>query len=71
VVRLRQPAGLSVPAVYAFTLLLLAHGAMLAAQIADRIYFLGAQLAEFKAEIAVMLVFLLAAACTDEESWPG
>jgi hypothetical protein len=45
--------------VYAFTLLLLAHGAMLAAQIADRIYFLGAPLAAFKAEIAVMLVFLL------------
>jgi hypothetical protein len=45
--------------VYAFTLLLLAHGAMLAAQIADRIYFLGRPLTEFKTEIVVMLVFLL------------
>jgi hypothetical protein len=45
--------------VYAFTLLLVAHGAMLAAQIADRIYFLGTPLSQFKTEIAAMLVFLL------------
>jgi hypothetical protein len=45
--------------VYAFTVLLVAHGAMLAAQIANRIFFLGAPLTEFKIEIAVMLVFLL------------
>jgi hypothetical protein len=44
---------------YAFTLLLVAHGAMLAGQIADRIFFLGTPLAEFTTEIAVMLVFLL------------
>lgn len=45
--------------VYAFTVLLVAHGAMLAAQIADRVLLLGAALPEFKVEIAVMLVFLL------------
>jgi hypothetical protein len=45
--------------VYAFTLLLVAHGAMLAAQIANRILFLGMPLSEFKTEIGVMLVFVL------------
>jgi len=45
--------------VYAFTVLLVAHGAMLAAQIGDRVLLLGATLPEFKIEIAVMLLFLL------------
>jgi hypothetical protein len=46
--------------VYAFTVLLIAHGAMLAAQIANRIFFVGAKLLAFKLEIAVMLAFLMA-----------
>jgi hypothetical protein len=45
--------------VYGFTVLLLAHGAMLAAQIANRVLFAGAALQDFKIEIAVMLVFLM------------
>ena len=45
--------------VYAFTMLLVAHGAMVAAQIAGRIFFLGAKLPEFTTEIAVMVIFLL------------
>ena len=45
--------------VFAFSVLLVAHGAMLAAQIANRIFFGGAALQNFKEEIFVMLVFLL------------
>jgi len=45
--------------VYAFALLLAAHGVMVAANLANRIFFLGAALPEFKAEIGVMVVFLL------------
>jgi hypothetical protein len=45
--------------VYAFSVLLIAHGAMVAAQIANRILFVGALLPEFKIEIAVMLAFLM------------
>jgi hypothetical protein len=45
--------------VYAFALLATAHGALLAGQIANRIFFLGASLPQFKAEIAVMLIFML------------
>lgn len=44
---------------YAFAVLLVAHGAMVAAQLANRILFLGATLPEFKIEIAVMVIFLL------------
>jgi len=44
---------------YAFGALLVAHGAMVAAQLANRIILLGASLLEFKVEIAVMVVFLL------------
>jgi hypothetical protein len=44
---------------YAFVPLAAAHGAMLAAMIADRIFFLGANLLDFKLEAAVMLVYLL------------
>jgi hypothetical protein len=44
---------------YAFGALLVAHGAMVAAQLANRIILLGATLLDFKVEIAVMVVFLL------------
>ena len=45
--------------VYAFSVLLIAHGAMLAGQIATRIFFVRASLLDFKAEIAVMIGFLM------------
>jgi hypothetical protein len=45
--------------VYAFAVLLVAHGAMLAAQIADRIFFVGATLPQFIGEVAVTVIFLL------------
>jgi len=45
--------------VFAFTLLAVAHGALLAGLIANRIFYLGAALPEFKVEIAVLAVFLL------------
>lgn len=46
-------------AAYAFVALIVAHGAMVSAQLANRIFFLGAALPEFKAEIAALLFFLL------------
>jgi hypothetical protein len=46
---------------YALAVLAVAHGALLAAQIADRIFFLGAGLTQFKLEISTLLVFLLCA----------
>jgi hypothetical protein len=45
--------------VYAFTPLAVAHGAVLAGWIANRIFYLGAALPDFKIEIAVLVVFLL------------
>ena len=45
--------------VYAFAPLAVAHGALLAGPIANRIFYLGAALPDFKVEIAVLLVFLL------------
>ena len=45
--------------VYAFIPLAVAHGAMLAGMIANRIFYLGAALPDFKVEIAVLVVFLL------------
>jgi hypothetical protein len=45
--------------VYAFTPLAVAHGALLAGMIANRIFYLGATLLNFKVEIVVMLLFLL------------
>jgi hypothetical protein len=45
--------------VYAFIPLAVAHGAMLAGPIANRIFYLGAALPEWKAEIAVLVGFLL------------
>jgi len=45
--------------VYAFAPLALAHGALLAGWLANRIFYLGAGLLAFKVEIAAMGVFLL------------
>jgi hypothetical protein len=45
--------------VYAFVPLALAHGALVAGNIANRIFYAGAALPEFKIEIAVVTVFLL------------
>jgi AcrR family transcriptional regulator len=45
--------------VYAFMPLAVAHGAMVAGPLANRILYLGATLPEFKIEIAVLVVFLL------------
>jgi len=45
--------------VYAFTVLAVAHGALLAGPLANRIFFAGAALTEFKGEIALMVGFLL------------
>jgi hypothetical protein len=45
--------------VYAFMPLALAHGALLAGMTANRIFYLGATLPDFKVEIAAMLIFLL------------
>jgi hypothetical protein len=45
--------------VYAFTPLAVAHGAVLAGMIANRIFYLRAALPDFKVEIAVTVVFLL------------
>lgn len=47
--------------VYAFAVLAVAHGALLAGMLANRIFFLGATLPQFKAEIAVLVAFLLCA----------
>ena len=44
---------------HAFTLLLVAHGALLAGYIANRIFFLGAALMDYKLEIGVLVFFLL------------
>jgi hypothetical protein len=45
--------------IYAFTVLAVAHGALLAGNLANRIFFLGAELTQFKLEIAVMVIFLM------------
>jgi hypothetical protein len=44
---------------YAFTPLVVAHGAMLAGPIANRIFYVGATLPAFKVEIAVLVIFML------------
>jgi len=46
-------------AVYAFIPLLIAHGALLAGLIFDRIYHLGAKLPDFMLEILVLVIFLM------------
>jgi hypothetical protein len=45
--------------VYAFIPLAAAHGAMLAGMIANRIFYLGSGLLDFKVEVAVVLVFVM------------
>jgi len=45
--------------VYAFSVLAVAHGALLAANLANRIFFLGAALTDFKVEIALVVIFML------------
>ena len=45
--------------VYAFTVLAVAHGALLAGQLANRIFFLGASLLDYKIEIGLLVVFVL------------
>ena len=45
--------------VYAFTLLAVAHGTLLAGTLANRIFFVGASLTDYKLQIAVMVVFVL------------
>jgi hypothetical protein len=45
--------------IYAFTPLAVAHGGLLAGFIANRIFYLGASLPQFKIEIVVLVVFLL------------
>jgi hypothetical protein len=46
-------------AVYAFTPLAVAHGALLAGLISNRIFYVGATLPQFKAQIAVLVVFMM------------
>ena len=45
--------------VYAFALLAVAHGTLLAGLLASRIFFLGAKLPDYKAEIAILAIFVL------------
>jgi hypothetical protein len=45
--------------VYALTVLAVAHGAILAGPLANRIFFLGAALTQYKAEIALVALFML------------
>jgi hypothetical protein len=45
--------------VYAFTVLAVAHGALVAGSLANRILFLGAELTQFKLEIAALVVFMV------------
>ena len=45
--------------VYAFAMLAFAHGVLLAGQLANRIFFLGASLPEYKFEIAAVVVLML------------
>jgi hypothetical protein len=47
--------------VYAFVPLLIAHGALLAGLIGNRIFYIGAKLTDFKMEISALALFLLCA----------
>ena len=47
--------------VHAFAVLAVAHGALLAGQLASRIFYVGARLPDFKVEIGVTVAFLLCA----------
>jgi len=57
-----QTAGLGFLAgtVFAFTPLLMAHGALLAGVVANRIFFMGATLMDSRIEIAIVVAYLLA-----------
>ena len=44
---------------YAFSVLAVAHGALLAGNLANRIFFLGAALPQFKVEIALVVILML------------
>ncbi len=45
--------------IHAFMVLAVAHGALLAGNLANRIFFVGAALTDFKIEIAVVVIFML------------
>ena len=45
--------------IYAFTVLAVAHGALLAGTLANRISFLGVGLTQFKVEIALVVIFMM------------
>ncbi|MBK9596442.1 MAG: hypothetical protein IPO57_14275 [Rhodocyclales bacterium] len=45
--------------VYAFIPLLMAHGAIVAGNLANRIFYLGATLTDFKGEVALLVAFLM------------
>lgn len=45
--------------IYAFTVLAVAHGALLAGTLANRIFFLGVGLTQFKVEIALVVIFTM------------
>ncbi|HBK04398.1 MAG TPA: hypothetical protein DDZ81_00900 [Acetobacteraceae bacterium] len=49
--------------VYAFSLLAAAHGALLAGLMANRIFFLGAMLTDFKTQFAALVILLLCIFC--------
>jgi hypothetical protein len=49
--------------VYAFVPLLMAHGALLAGVIANRIFYAGATLVDSRIEIAIVVVYLVALVC--------
>jgi hypothetical protein len=44
---------------YAFIPLLMAHGALLAGQLANQIFFLGARLTDFRLEVLLLVIFML------------
>lgn len=46
--------------VYAFAVLAVAHGALLAGNLANQIFFTGASLPQYKAEIALVVLFIMA-----------
>ena len=48
-------------AAHAFAILATAHGALLAGNLANRIFYMGASLPDYKAEIAIVVIFMLLA----------
>ena len=45
--------------IYAFSVLAVAHGAVVAGNLANRIFFMGAALPDFKVEIALLVIFMM------------